>query len=77
MSEHGPKYRAIRFAHKEVRLCITTLRKGCEHMMMAGASADMFDFVLHYEAWALILAGKVAFVVGGIGVYLMHYEEVI
>lgn len=74
---HSAKYRIIHFANKEIKLCVTTWRKSCEHFMFVGAMGDMMDFVFHYEAWALLLAGKVAFVVGGLGVYLMHYEEVI
>lgn len=62
---------------RTVRVCVTTARKSCEHFMTIGAGADLFDYVLHIEWWSLILAGKLAFVVGAIGVYLMHYEEVL
>lgn len=47
------------------------VRKFCEH----GASIDLFGSVFHTEAFVIVIAGKIAFVVGCIAVYLVHFEE--
>lgn len=50
-------------------------RKGCEHFCFIGAAADAFCYLIHYEAFGVVLLGKLAFAIGALGVYLIHAEE--
>lgn len=50
-------------------------RKGCEHFCFLGALADFGGSLLHIEWAVFLIAGKLAFVVGALGVYLLHIEE--
>ena len=56
-------------------LVVRTARKACEHITFAGASFDLIGFVIHYEAFLIVFAGKFAFVAGAVAVYLLHAEE--
>lgn len=46
-----------------------------EHLAAAGALVDAIAFFAHIEVFATILAGKVAFVLGGYAVIMLHAEE--
>lgn len=54
---------------------IRIVRKTCEHFCFGGAAVDLAGFLTHNEATMIVAAGKIAFVVGSLGVYLMHAEE--
>lgn len=54
---------------------IHTARKSCERMCLVGASIDAFGSMVHLELWFFIMAGKLACVIGALGVYLAHMEE--
>lgn len=56
-------------------LHLSTARKGCEHACFLGATADLVGFLAHIEAPFVVLAGKLAFVAGAFGIYLLHAEE--
>lgn len=54
---------------------VTICRRTCEHFAFMGAGIDFWGFLNHQEAAFIVGAGKAAFVVGSIGVYLLHAEE--
>jgi hypothetical protein len=56
-------------------VCIKTLRKSCEHSCFCGALIDFLGYLAHTEMVYIVLAGKLAFVLGALGVYLIHSEE--
>lgn len=72
---HQAKHKIVHFLGKEYHLCVTTLRKSCEHTVLSGAVCDFITFSGHYEIHYLEIFGKLAFVVGAVGIYLLHYEE--
>lgn len=71
------KYKLVHLLGKEYRLCVTTLRKSCEHTVLGGAISDFATYTFHLEVHTLEVFGKLAFVVGALGIYLLHYEETI
>jgi hypothetical protein len=57
------------------KVCVVTLRKSCEHTCFFGALIDLLGSMSHLEWTFVVLAGKLAFVLGALAVYLMHFEE--
>jgi hypothetical protein len=57
------------------KLYLRPARQGAEHLCFIGACVDAAGFLIHSEAFVIVLAGKLAFCVGALGVYLLHAEE--
>lgn len=54
---------------------IRNVRRICEHFTFLGASLDTYGYVTHHETFLFVAAGKIAFTVGAVAVYLFHVEE--
>lgn len=59
------------------RVVVPLARRACEHICFGGAVVDLIGYCVHWEVFAIIIAGKLAFVAGAVGIYILHTEETI